>query len=804
MIELSENFKTHFNNLLNADNSDLDLIIELMRHPKRKAGRKLLGLINDIMGYYMQRTDIDTIVRYPILYVPASEAWAQEVCVEFITLKLALLYNDLIREKLKQETRNLHYPANCTTNARRRRVKDAFDYFQLIYNNIQNREIPTCDKSKNLIVCQPFNEEHRRFNYLAYLCGCRDNIGEFCLDQRHNFTDYCAVSWTNRNIYSLDNVAHDNDIYKIKNIFVFLSKSANGRYTDEAYSFQRPLIENHNNKRGRVRNVFYFYFSTKPYKLQRLWTWRHTRAVDMLHDSPNNMKDFITLSPAETDYIFNRNNTRQHELVIPLSVENEEYNEIKGLADEALGACEYSIQVRNDLAICYDNEATKSFSERYRDKIDDIGSPYFNIFLKTIEETWSQKIAPEIQSFLRGATRAAIILDYFTSEEVKERLKRSFEERFGIIIDIGDFRTLKHPETIQGDRIVVLSYQGHYSDKPYARFPNSFDPIPVENGKKLLNIIDQFVFDTYYTYTDHRYTYYRILHNVLQSDYRTHLDADIQLPQRPVLKTDDNSDRSITTNAHNPNEAHVRFSATTIDGGTIRLTQSDYLICKEKGEDNEQMIITVQTLSDIMQDENMHFLISKLSDIQNKLKGILDEKVNDTTAIEQKIRKDQKYNLTEQEQQSLDELWEILLQRKVREKGPEEVYNELMRSVPDNEHISITAFERWYTPDNGMIFPRSRRMQNAVISYLDLDPLYNKIIRKKKAQSGNNTEYINSTLRAFLCNNLLSSDYNQSFNELSDELKEMFELKTAGDMKALLDLLKENITYKEITSITRP
>ena len=160
-------------------------------------------------------------------------------------------------------------------------------------------------------------------------------------------------------------------------------------------------------------------------------------------------------------------------------------------------------------------------------------------------------------------------------------------------------------------------------------------------------------------------------------------------------------------------------------------------------------------------------------------------------------------NLTEQEIQSSDELWEILLRKKVEAVGSDVVYSDIMKLVPQNEHISKTAFDRWYTPDNGMILPRNRNMQDAVISYLAIDPPYDRIIRRKKAQSGNNTEHINSTLKSFLCKNLLSNDFAQSFNELSDELRDMFDIGTVGDLTALLDLLKQDIIYTKITSITR-
>ena len=65
------------------------------------------------------------------------------------------------------------------------------------------------------------------------------------------------------------------------------------------------------------------------------------------------------------------------------------------------------------------------------------------------------------------------------------------------------------------------------------------------------------------------------------------------------------------------------------------------------------------------------------------------------------------------------------------------------------------------------------------------------------------TERKNSMLRTFLCNNLFSEDFIQSFERLSDGVKDMLGIDNSGDLEALIDLLKKEIKYVEIKSISK-
>jgi hypothetical protein len=751
-------------------------------------------MINDIMEYYMNRNDED--VCYPLLYIPASEPWAQEVCIEFITLKLSLLYNNLIKEKLKIEIGVRHFiliPEHCTPK-KIRKLRDTFKYSRHVYNQIKDRYIPDESQRKNLIICKSFDISTPENSYLSNFCGNEKTV---C-------NRLYALTQVDIDVDKLDKpIKKDKgNSCKIENLFVFLSRNTDGRLSDGFY-YQKPRVERLNKFGAGIRNVFYFYFSTKPFKLQRLLSWKLKNAADILHEDIKDMRDFISLSAEESDYIFGKTHKQTN-----LIIESNELDDFKSLADDALEACEYNIQARNNLAICYDKQSQELFKVELGNTIDDIDAQYFNIFLKNIQDTWENNIFPSVISFMNDQTKASLILDYFMPNKYKQHIVSLFET-YGIYVTVSAFNSLKYKcvdskylSNNTSNKIIVLSYQGHYIGRPYSHYPNSFDPIYLSEGQELLNVLNCFVFDPYYTV--HKYEYLKTLRNVLSSDYRkNYVKCTIDLPNLPKRKIEDSSDRSTSrSGSYSSSQSYQRYRASASGGITIKLIESDYVICKENKQFSHAQIIPVSELNLQMQESEQDFLIFPMQKLQDKLEIILEESENDIKKDELYIRKDSQYALSEEDIESESELWEILLRRRVEQRGASIVYTELMKKISYSERIKMQSFERWYIPNNDMILPRSRKMQNILFEYLSIAKPYDNIIRRKKAQKGTMTEQKNSMLRAFLCNNLFSEDYKQSFDSFGDGIKDILGIDNPEDLGALIELLKKEIKYVEIISIS--
>ena len=61
----------------------------------------------------------------------------------------------------------------------------------------------------------------------------------------------------------------------------------------------------------------------------------------------------------------------------------------------------------------------------------------------------------------------------------------------------------------------------------------------------------------------------------------------------------------------------------------------------------------------------------------------------------------------------------------------------------------------------------------------------------------------NSMLKSFLCNNLLSEDFKQSFEQLGDSIKDMLCLENDKDLESLIELLRKEIEYYIINSVSQ-
>ena len=69
--------------------------------------------------------------------------------------------------------------------------------------------------------------------------------------------------------------------------------------------------------------------------MQRQLTWKLKNAADILHENVKEMKDFISISAEESDFIFGRIR-KQNKLII----QQEGLDDFKALVEDALDACE--------------------------------------------------------------------------------------------------------------------------------------------------------------------------------------------------------------------------------------------------------------------------------------------------------------------------------------------------------------------------------------------------------------------------------------------------------------------------------
>ena len=195
--------------------------------------------------------------------------------------------------------------------------------------------------------------------------------------------------------------------------------------------------------------------------------------------------------------------------------------------------------------------------------------------------------------------------------------------------------------------------------------------------------------------------------------------------------------------------------------------------------------------------------IQPLIDFHEPLEIIIndeDRKIGEGEII---IRTNPKYCLTDEEIDSKREMWKIILEHRVAELGERTVYDEIMKSLLPIERIQFGSFRRWLDPLETSILPRSRRMQKRVLEeYLQIEGLYTRMLRHRKSIISTNTEGKNSIFKTFLIHCLLESDIQKAFNGLSNEVKDYLNIENGNDIKAIIDLIKDEVlNFRKIKSL---
>ena len=86
----------------------MDILSPLNNHAEE--GRKFLCLVDHIVDFYLLREIAsEDEAKMPIVYFPLCEDWAQELCEEFIALKISLLWGDGTRKSIQSSCKSYIY-----------------------------------------------------------------------------------------------------------------------------------------------------------------------------------------------------------------------------------------------------------------------------------------------------------------------------------------------------------------------------------------------------------------------------------------------------------------------------------------------------------------------------------------------------------------------------------------------------------------------------------------------------------------------------------------------------------------------
>lgn len=760
-------------------------------------GRKLLCLVNHILDFYILRElESDDDVKMPIIYFPLCEEWAQYLCEEFVALKMTLLWGEATRTKLYTEYRCkpfVYLPEGASKKeqaALTKQFKFRRDVTKYITEDVLS--YPCKDNDKCFLYCCNLSDEYKLTEKTkGHYHFCSDVFGT-------TISSLQSMILLGDNENDVYDAIEDNDgKIKVPNIILFLQKDMDGRNTPLCMQMQRSTINEYNEDYDTgVQNVFSFIFSQKPYRLQRIFENKHNLVERLQREKVSETRDFISFTKEEMDLIFGREKASISIFDIEYE-EGSEQHQIKNAFDFILQDISHEVKLRNELAICFTDESRSQIKEEILGQYSEIND-YVDYYLQLLRNTSDNLISNRLYEWI-NFHQIAVVLDYNVDQFYKNQLEAYLINECGAVcVKFYSFKNFKghkdgaiYLNSIKENKILVLSMLNHCTGKNWAIYPNSFDQYHLNPGQTVLQINNKIVFDPRYSWYRYRYVEQQKL--LLNSDYRTkYVKNGIKLPEKPINigaePKEDEDEQNIRSrqSGREQNRLVVSFGPRQ----HRVLDEDELVLCKYMEE------LSICSMADIQRDfdDPTALEIQPLLDFYQPLEIFIDNEERKTGDGESIMRNNSRYGLSDEEKSSTREMWKILLGHRVGQVGEQTVYNEIMKPLLPAERIQFGSFKRWLDLSDDSILPRSRRMQKRVIEeYLQIESLYTRMLRHRKSRISTSTEGKNSIFRTFLTHCLLEPDYQKSYKELSNEVRDYLNIANGSDIKVITELIKEEL-----------
>ena len=797
-----------FENIANISSAEVDSIINAMVHTQKETARRFINVMNSIVDYYLNRKREDGEICFPIIYVPHVPEWAREVWLKFLILKLSLYYNDDNRDILKRRAasmRNIVLRTKEDEKYMKQYTVPCAKYIREALSNITN--IYSGEKGhKNMIFCGEGDLQVSRADkhkFISEFYGEIDNI----------FTDKNLIMCHNLDADDIRDELREHksedEYVMVDNLFVFYTNN------DKVNSLEESSLERWNRayKMG-LKNCFVFAFSKKPFHL------RHSinkgivfcRKFPMLSE-----KDFyqyphyITFDEDESNYMFGRSNSFEH-----IFVQDNQllFTDIIGsLLDES----EYRIQERNRFSLCLSDNLASLYSNYLHKSYPDYNDEDYQMSIEWQLEKAKKEIKPIIHSciikekLIRSKTRdefgdklkIAIVLDKSIDLAMRKALTMCLQEyspRLEVkYYDYSALKPINGNNAIKENRVIVLQYRPHYVRDSYAKYPNSFDPIPVRKDQFIHDIIQGVAFNDMYEWD--KYDYDKIKADLLDTELRNNLFGKPVRPIKPTVRrtkgeNEFSDERSVS-------KAIVYVRGEFDDGNRFNIPETDYVIYEI-----DNGMPQIARLSELKKQELLHRIkkLQKLDDVAEELRIFIDTRTQTDSEHEKVIREMQykKGKITKEERDSNIILWKILLYKKIEEIGLDSAYNTVMKGLKESNRIKKSQFCHWADLDSDMILPLQKVCQQKLFEFLGFGLVspYLSIMRSKKAATKNGTRRFNSMMDHFLQDTLLVDVDEDLFEEYKDsDINDLLNLQNVGDLATLQSLLRNEIKMNNVVTI---
>lgn len=799
-----------FKHIIDTPSPVVDAIVDkAMFHTRKEDARRFLYFMDSYICYYLNKDNNE--LCFPIIRVPSCPIWAREVFLKYLILRLSIYYNQDSLSNLKPE-QSLHMMYVDPYDSVKAREARKHNTYISKWNSFK-RTIATLNKEKNYI--GENNHKNLIFCTPNDLMVSRENKNEFIKEFYGEPDDI----FTQKNVC----ICHDmtskdirqrikevkSEVY-IDNIFVFFTNN------DQCKSLRKANIEKLNRSRNTgIKNCFVFDFTDHPYRLAE--TLNKDKRMSFIYPGYGEKEyqyndNYTCLTDEETQYIFKpqikESGISQHRHISDNEMWHNNYfiPLIANFTDNA----EYWVQERNTFSLCLSENLSATYKQRLKSFTTDTDEHIFDESFE-VQKTFAEKIKREILTRLDGkddVDRIALVVDYFTPDQMKSELKNLFEPYITNVYSYNHLRPMrignKHllGNKLKEKYVFVLRYRPHNSKSVFANYPNSFDPFTTNPGQYVIEIIqdyifiDKFIWDKY----DYELEQYKFLNSVYRREIMGGFDKPVKpnSDDYPRISGDDDPNEERNTNRQTVAMVDITYE----NGRPSRIAESEWVIYQTQDD-----YMGISRLKDLKEDDvvNQVIAVQRLSEISDELSKTIIEREREGT--EQEIITRNSYYtqgiITLEERDSDTFLWKILLRKKVGQKSQIQVYDEIMATLKESDKVQFNAFLRWIDKSNSMMLPLQKATQKRLMEYLGLSPAYLQVMRSKKMTEINKTRKNNNMLDSFLADYLLTDIDEDTFEDFKNApINEILRYERISDLKALVELLNENINLKKVVSIT--
>lgn len=750
-------------------------MIEVMFHSQKTEGQHYLCAFNNVIDYVLNKKTENESINYQIIHIPNCPDWARELLIRFTIHKMALCLNTTTIERLTK-----YITKNQVVNLKEGEGKKEYTkllekkkHFRKICQLFDGRDLPKNNR-KSLIITKEQDLKSNKLDKNPWIC---DFFSDKLNDDSHNL-----ILSTIMTAFDLEKMLKEGkqDTPNINNIFIF--HSPNKSKTTNSYN--KNQLDRLNKYGMNVKNCITFSFSDKPFRLYyTIDNIKYRLTSSLLNKAINKYDDFggfITFTQEEMAFLFNYSINQK-----TFFIDCQERIFFTAEIDQFVEQLPHNLRYKNNLALSFTDDLQSKVIQHITEENCNFPIDSFSNLFNLHKQLWQDTIKDVIETFIGESSVVGFILPKDIANNTKLSLIGLFRKQ-NRIIKCFSLDELKNG--VKAEKIINFQYR--YTDKFYKSYPNSFDPLPLKETQSTLVVVNRLTHNNYYEWNI--YWYDRDKNKLLFSDFRRDVlgwkKKSFQRPMHPDI-------RDYVEEAENDARSYQteRCKIFYHEGGRPK----EYMAC-ERVLYKENDAFHIAELKDLTDIENIS--IRMLDEIVEQVKNLISEKSEeDKTRTEAYLRKDPKYNLSENEVISSTELWKILLKRKITEIGERAVYDTMFSVIPENERISFNTFSQWSNPDNAMILPRSRKHQKVLLAYLgfELGSPYHRIIITKKIFNINNSRLLNSQIEILLRRTLINNIDEKSFCSLLESHSDIFTLlgiRNIEDLNALISLLDISLT----------